>query len=74
MSNGKDVVKIPIRSLDEYKIRYNYDKNKHVGQGEGDSQVGDVVARDGSDKNRDLEKGRAPVIRQAKIIMKQKFH
>jgi hypothetical protein len=31
MSNGKDVVKIPIRSLDEYKIRYNYDKNKHVG-------------------------------------------
>ncbi|MDQ0216333.1 sporulation protein YhbH [Oikeobacillus pervagus] len=48
MSNGRDVVKIPIRSLDEYKIRYNYDKNKHVGQGEGDSQVGDVVARDGS--------------------------
>ncbi|MRX74044.1 sporulation protein YhbH [Bacillus lacus] len=48
MSNGKDVVKIPIRSLDEYKIRYNYDKNKHVGQGKGDSQVGDVVARDGS--------------------------
>ncbi|MBO9130819.1 sporulation protein YhbH [Bacillus sp. 165] len=48
MSNGKDVVKIPIRSLDEYKIRYNYDKNKHVGQGNGDSKVGDVVARDGS--------------------------
>lgn len=47
MSNGRDVVKIPIRSLDEYKIRYNYDKNKHVGQGDGDSQVGDVVARDG---------------------------
>ncbi|RFU63264.1 sporulation protein YhbH [Bacillus sp. V59.32b] len=48
MSNGRDVVKIPIRSLDEYKIRYNYDKNKHVGQGDGDSKVGDVVARDGS--------------------------
>jgi len=48
MSNGKQVVKIPIRSLDEYKIRYNYDKNKHVGQGDGDSQVGDVIARDGS--------------------------
>ena len=48
MSNGRDVVKIPIRSLDEYKIRYNYDKNKHVGQGDGDSQVGDVIARDGS--------------------------
>lgn len=48
MSNGRDVVKIPIKSLDEYKIRYNYDKNKHVGQGNGDSKVGDVVARDGS--------------------------
>lgn len=52
LSNGKEVIKIPIRSLDEYKIRYNYDKNKHVGQGDGDSQVGDVVARDGS-----VEKG-----------------
>ncbi|KGX90687.1 stress response protein [Pontibacillus halophilus JSM 076056 = DSM 19796] len=45
MSNGKNVVRIPIRSLDEYKIRYSHDKNKHVGQGDGDSQVGDVVAR-----------------------------
>ncbi len=45
MSNGRDVIKIPIRSLDEYKIRYNYDKSKHVGQGDGDSKVGDVVAR-----------------------------
>jgi sporulation protein YhbH len=48
MSNGREVVKIPIKSLDEYRIRYNYDKNKHVGQGDGDSKVGDVVARDGS--------------------------
>ncbi|MCG7335457.1 sporulation protein YhbH [Sporosarcina sp. ACRSM] len=46
MSNGQEVIKIPIRSLDEYKIRYNYDKSKHVGQGDGDSQVGDVVASD----------------------------
>lgn len=45
MSNGRDVIKIPIRSLDEYKIRYNYNKSKHVGQGDGDSEVGDVVAR-----------------------------
>lgn len=47
MSNGREVIKIPIRSLDEYKIRYNYGKSKHVGQGQGDSKVGDVVARDG---------------------------
>lgn len=48
MTNGTDVIKIPIRSLDEYKIRYNSDKSKHVGQGDGDSKVGDVVASDGS--------------------------
>lgn len=50
MSKGKDIIKIPIRSLDEYKIRYSQDKNKHVGQGDGDSGVGDVIARDGSPK------------------------
>lgn len=48
MSNGRDVIRIPIRSLDEYKIRYNYNKSKHVGQGDGDSEVGDVIARDPS--------------------------
>jgi hypothetical protein len=48
MSNGREVIKIPIRSLDEYRIRYNYDKNKHAGQGTGESKVGDVVAKDGS--------------------------
>jgi len=47
MSNGRDVIKIPIRSLDEYKIRYNHDKSKHVGQGDGSSQIDDVVASDG---------------------------
>lgn len=57
MSNGQDVVKIPIRSLDEYKIRYNYDKNKHVGQGDGDSKVGDVIARDGSADQKGPGKG-----------------
>lgn len=46
MSNNKEVIKIPIRSLDEYKIRYNSDKSKHVGQGDGGSEVGDVVASD----------------------------
>jgi len=47
LSNGQEIIKIPIRSLDEYKIRYDNDKSKHVGQGDGDSQVGDVVASDG---------------------------
>lgn len=52
MSNGKDVIKIPVRSLNEYKIRYNYNKNKHVGQGDGDSQIGDVVAKDGDQQQK----------------------
>ncbi|MFD2133746.1 sporulation protein YhbH [Pseudogracilibacillus auburnensis] len=47
-SDGKDIIKIPIRSLDEYKIRYNHEKSKHVGQGDGDSKVGDVIAREQS--------------------------
>lgn len=47
LSDGKNIVKIPIRSLDEYKIRYNHDKTKHVGQGDGESEVGDVIARSG---------------------------
>jgi sporulation protein YhbH len=46
MSDGKQIIKVPIRSLDEYHIIYNFQKQKHVGQGDGDSQVGDVIARD----------------------------
>lgn len=46
MSDGRQVVKIPIRSMEEYRFRYNYDKMKHAGQGTGNSKVGDVLARD----------------------------
>jgi len=43
LSDGKQIIKIPIRSLDEYRFIYNHNKRKHVGQGNGDSQVGDVI-------------------------------
>lgn len=46
LSDGKQIIKVPIRSLDEYRFIYNYQKQKHVGQGDGDSQVGDVLGRD----------------------------
>jgi sporulation protein YhbH len=46
MSDGKEIIKVPIRSLDEYRFIYNYQKQKHVGQGDGESQVGDVLGRD----------------------------
>ncbi len=45
MSNGQQVTRLPIRSLDEYKIRYQWQKSSHAGQGNGDSKVGDVIAR-----------------------------
>lgn len=46
LSDGKQIIKVPIRSLDEYRFRFNYNKSKHVGQGDGDSQVGDVLGVD----------------------------
>lgn len=52
MSNGRDLLKVPIRSLDEYKIRYNHNKTKHVGQGDGKSKVGDVIARGPSEQGK----------------------
>jgi len=50
MSDGKQVVKVPIRSMEEYRFRYNYNKSKHVGQGDGNSQVGDVIGRESQQK------------------------
>lgn len=46
MSDGQQVVKIPIRSMEEYRLRYNYQKTQQVGQGNGESQVGDVIGRE----------------------------
>jgi hypothetical protein len=46
MSDGKRSVKVPIRSLDEYKFRFDHRKRKHVGQGDGKTQVGDVLGRE----------------------------
>ena len=45
LSDGKRTVKVPIKALDEYKFRFNYQKAKHVGQGDGKTRVGDVIGR-----------------------------
>jgi sporulation protein YhbH len=47
LSDGKRTVKVPIRSLDEYKFRFDHRKRRHVGQGDGKTRVGDVLAREG---------------------------
>lgn len=49
--HNKQIIKVPIRSLDEYRFRFNHNKSKHVGQGDGDSQVGDVLGVDPSAAN-----------------------
>jgi uncharacterized protein len=46
LSNGRKTVKVPMRALDEYKFRFDYRKRKHVGQGDGKTKVGDVIARE----------------------------
>lgn len=48
MSDGKKVIKVPIRSLEEYHFRYNQNKQKYVGQGDGKTKKGDVLGKDGS--------------------------
>ncbi len=44
LSDGKKVIKVPIRSLEEYRFRYDPGRQQHAGQGDGKSKVGDVVA------------------------------
>jgi Uncharacterized conserved protein len=51
LSDGRQIIKIPIRSMEEYRFIYNNNKRKHVGQGDGDSQVGDVLGTDPQSAN-----------------------
>lgn len=46
LSDGKKTIKVPIRSLDEYRFRYDSGQRQGVGQGNGDSKVGDVVGQE----------------------------
>jgi sporulation protein YhbH len=44
-SQGDKIVKVPIRSLELPRFRFDRNKGQHVGQGDGDSKVGDVIGR-----------------------------
>lgn len=46
LSKGQKIVRIPIRSLVEYRFRFNTNKKHYVGQGNGKAKVGDVLARE----------------------------
>jgi uncharacterized sporulation protein YeaH/YhbH (DUF444 family) len=63
LSDGKSIIKVPIRSLDEYRFRYDPGRQEQSGQGDGKSKVGDVVAQDprqGRGKGRKGEAGEDP--------------
>lgn len=45
--DGK-IVKVPIRSLELPKFRYAPEKLDHIGQGSGDSKIGDVIGHAGT--------------------------
>lgn len=47
LSDGKTVVKVPIRSLEQYKFRFDGNKGDRVGQGQGGTKVGDVIGHAG---------------------------
>ncbi len=44
LSDGARVVRVPIRSLEEFRLRFDEGKTTHTGQGRGGSRVGDRVA------------------------------
>jgi sporulation protein YhbH len=47
-SDGKKVVKVPIRSLDLPHFRFDRGRKNHVGQGQGNSKIGDVLGQEAS--------------------------
>jgi sporulation protein YhbH len=57
-SDGKKLVKVPVRSLDLPHFRFDPRKRKHAGQGEGDSQVGDVIGGSPNGQGRAPGRGR----------------
>jgi sporulation protein YhbH len=58
-SDGSRTIKVPIRSLNEYRFRYNHDKQQRAGQGNGKSQDGQVIAKDGSAAQKGAGKGQS---------------
>ncbi|MBO0780949.1 MAG: DUF444 family protein, partial [Ktedonobacteraceae bacterium] len=74
LSDGKKVVRVPIRSLDEYRFRFDPGRQQHAGQGNGKSKVGDVVAqepRSGKGKKGDAGKEAGYDYYEAEITMEE---
>lgn len=67
LSDGKHIIKVPVRSLEEYRFRYDYNKGKHAGSGDGDSKVGDVLGKAGGQQGQGPGKGQGPAGEQPGI-------
>ncbi|WP_407308721.1 sporulation protein YhbH [Desulfosporosinus sp. SB140] len=46
LSNGKKSTKIPMRSLEEFRFRYDFNKKNHTGQGTKKMSPGDILGRE----------------------------
>lgn len=44
-SDGRRVVRVPLKSLEEFKFRFDPWRGDHVGQGTGGTEAGDVLGR-----------------------------
>ena len=62
LADGKTVLKVPVRSLAEYRFRYDVVGRNHVGQSDGTSRVGDRLgsARPGAGSGGDRRAGDQP--------------
>ncbi|KLU62217.1 hypothetical protein CEB3_c14370 [Peptococcaceae bacterium CEB3] len=46
LSDGKKAIKIPMRSLEEFRFRYDYNKKKNTGQSTEKVSPGDILGRE----------------------------
>ncbi len=50
LSDGKKALKIPMRSLEEFRFRYDFNKKQHTGQSNQKVKPGDVIGKDTNGK------------------------
>ena len=46
VSDGRKVLKVPIRYLEEFRFRFNESRRRHVGQGDGRTGPGDLLGQE----------------------------
>lgn len=57
-SDGQRMIKVPIRSLNEYRFRYNWEKQERAGQGPGNTREGQVIAKESTPAQQGPGKGK----------------